>query len=130
MIEHPNASVLRRLYEAFARGDFAALSDLLADTVVWHVPGRSLVAGSYHGREELLGYFGQLVELSGGTFKAESRDIVANDKHVVSLEHLTAERAGKSLDIELALVVRVSDGRIVEARDYFSDQNVWDEFWS
>ncbi|PYS92087.1 MAG: DUF4440 domain-containing protein [Acidobacteria bacterium] len=130
MTEHPNAAVLRRIYEAFARGDFAALSDLLADDIVWHVPGRSLVAGSYHGREELLGYFGQLIELSGGTFKAESRDIVANDKHVVSLEHLTAERAGKSLDVELALVVRVSDGRIVEARDYFSEQNVWDEFWS
>jgi ketosteroid isomerase-like protein len=129
MTEHQNASVLRRAYEAFARGDFAALSELLADDVVWHVPGRSLVSGSHHGREALLGYFGRLMELSGGTFKAEPHDILANDRHVVSLEHLTAQREGKLLDVELALVVRVGDGRIVEARDYFSDQNAWDEFW-
>ena len=130
MNEHPNASVLRRAYEAFARGDFAALSKLLADEIAWHVPGRSLVAGSYHGREELFGYFANLIELSGGTFKAEARDIASSDAHVVSLEHLTAKRAGKSLDVELALVVRVQDGQIVEARDYFSDQKAWDEFWS
>jgi ketosteroid isomerase-like protein len=129
MTEHQNASVLRRAYEAFARGDFAALSELLADDVVWHVPGSSPVSGSHHGREALLGYFGRLMELSGGTFKAESHDILASDRHVVSLEHLTAEREGKLLDVELALVVRVGDGRIVEARDYFSDQNAWDEFW-
>ena len=129
MTEHQNASVLRRAYEAFARGDFAALSELLADDVVWHVPGRSPVSGSHHGREALLGYFGRLMELSGGTFKAESHDILASDRHVVSLEHLTAQREGKLLDVELALVVRVGDGRIVEARDYFSDQNAWDEFW-
>src|SRR5947209_2617646 len=105
MNEHPNASVLRRVYEAFARGDFAALNELMADEVVWHVPGRSPVSAAYHGREELFGYFGQLMELSKGTFKAESRDILASDRHVVSLEHLTAEREGKTLDIELALVV-------------------------
>src|SRR5437763_14508155 len=130
MNEHPNASVLRRVYEAFARGDFAALSELLADDVVWHVPGRSLVSGSHRGRDELLSYFGKLVELSDGTFKAESRDMATSDTHVVSLEHLTAERAGRSLDIHLALVVRGSDGRIVEGRDYLSAQNVWDECWS
>ena len=130
MTEHPNASILRRTYEAFARHDVAALGDLFADDVVWQVPGRSALSGVFRGQDEVFAYFRRLREMSGDTFKAESRDFTASDEHVVSLEHLTAERDGKTLDLELALVVRVRNGQIAEARDFFSDPNAWDEFWA
>jgi ketosteroid isomerase-like protein len=68
--------------------------------------------------------------MSGGTFKAEARDFMTSAEHVVSLERLTGARDDKTLDIDLALVVRVRDGQIAEARDFFSDPNAWDEFWS
>ena len=130
MSEHPNAAVLRRAYEAFTRHDVATLGELFADDVVWHVPGRSALSGTFRGQEQVFTYFRHLGEMSGGTFRAEARDITASEQHVVSLEHLTAERDGKTLDLELALVVRVRDGQIAEARDFFSDANAWDEFWT
>jgi ketosteroid isomerase-like protein len=130
MSEHPNAAVLRRAYEAFVRGDFAVLGEVFAPDITWHVPGRSQVAGAHRGREAVFAYFGQLMALTGGTFKAEPRDIAASDAHAYSLEHLTGERAGKTLDVDLALVVSVRDGQIIEARDFFSDQTAWDEFWA
>jgi ketosteroid isomerase-like protein len=130
MSEHPNAAVLRRAYEAFARQDVATLGELFADDVVWHVPGRSALSGVFRGQAEVFGYFHNLREMSGGTFKAEARDFTASDKHVVSLEHLTGARDGKTLDLELALVVHVRAGQIAEARDFFSDPNAWDEFWA
>jgi uncharacterized protein len=130
MTEHPNASVLRRAYEAFARRDVATLGELFADNVVWHVPGRSALSGTFRGQDEVFAYFRGLREMSGGTFKAESRALMASDEYAVSLERLTGERDGKTLDIELALVVRVRDGQIAEARDFFSDPNAWDEFWA
>ena len=39
MTEHPNVELARRGYEAFAKGDLATLTELLADDVVWHVQG-------------------------------------------------------------------------------------------
>ena len=130
MSEHPNASLLRRTYEAFARHDVATLGELFADDVVWHVPGRSALSGDFRGQDEVFAYFRRLREMSGDTFKAEARDFTASDEHVVSLEHLTAERDGKTLDLQLALVVRVRAGQIAEAHDFFYDPNAWDEFWS
>ncbi|HEX8071351.1 MAG TPA: nuclear transport factor 2 family protein [Pyrinomonadaceae bacterium] len=129
MSEHPNAAVLRRAYEAFLRGDFDTLGEVFAPDITWHVPGRSQVAGAHRGRDAVFAYFGRLMELSGGTFRPDPRDIAASDAHAVSLEHLSAVRAGRTLDVDLALVVRVQNGQIVEARDYFSDQAAWDEFW-
>ena len=130
MTEHPNASVLKRAYEAFARRDVATLGELFADDVVWHVPGRSALSGTFRGQDEVFAYFRGLREMSGGTFKAESLALMGSDEYAVSLERLTGEHDGKTLDIELALVVRVRDGQIAEARDFFSDPNAWDEFWA
>jgi PPOX class probable F420-dependent enzyme len=59
---HPNACLLEAFYQAqaafYAGGDdTTALRGLLADDIVWHVPGRSPIAGHYHGHQEVLGYF-------------------------------------------------------------------------
>jgi uncharacterized protein len=43
MSEHPNVARLRDAYAAFAKGDFAAPSDLFADDVLFHVTGRNQV---------------------------------------------------------------------------------------
>ena len=41
------ASVVERFYAALAEGDVAAARDCWADDAVWHVPGRSDLAGDY-----------------------------------------------------------------------------------
>ena len=49
---HPNARLIRDFHERqnrfYAGEDEGHVSPMLAADVVWHVPGRSLVAGSYH----------------------------------------------------------------------------------
>lgn len=130
MSEHPYASLMREASAAFSRGDIDALKQMIAEDVIWHVPGRSVVSGTYRGHEKLFGYFGRLMELSGGSFKVEVHDVVASDEHVVNLDRLSGTRGGKTLDIDLALVVHIRGGKIAEAWDLFSDQYAWDEFWS
>ena len=39
MSEHPNATVVRNMFEALRKGDMQGMSAALADDVVWHEIG-------------------------------------------------------------------------------------------
>src|SRR2546421_516658 len=49
MTADQNVATMRRAYNAFNTGDVGTLTELMDDTV-WHLPGRSSMAGDYHGR--------------------------------------------------------------------------------
>ena len=81
---HPNEAVIRKGYEAFSKGDIETLqNEVLTDDIVWHFPGRNPLSGDYKGISEVLGFFGQLGERSGGTFQATLEDVFANDERGV-----------------------------------------------
>lgn len=127
---HPNAELVRNGYEAFAKGDVAAAISAFADDIVWHVPGRSAVAGDYHGPDGVMGFFGKLMEVTGGTFALELHDIMGTDDHVVALLKSTAERDGRSLSADVVHVWHVRDGKATEFWALAVDQYGGDEFFS
>ena len=92
MTEHPNVELTRRGYEAFAKGDLATLSELIADDVTWHSNDAGPLSGTYHGRDEVFGFFGRLAEETAGTFRLDVHDVLANDEHAVALCTLSASR--------------------------------------
>jgi uncharacterized protein len=53
-----------------------------------------------------------------------------DDGRVVGIQHNTAKRDGKHLDVEVCLVFQLEDGRITEGAEHFRDLYAWDEFWS
>src|SRR5262245_65865850 len=90
-----NQALIERGYEAFARGDIPTVLQVLAEDIFWHVPGRGPLSRDYRGHSEVLGFFGQFMKLSGGSFEIQVDDILANQDHVVVLCTESAERAGK-----------------------------------
>jgi len=102
MTEHPNVELTRRGYDAFAAGDLAALSELLAGDVTWHVRGVGPLSGDYHGRDEVFAFFGRLAEETAGTFRLDVHDVLANDEHTVALCTLSASRGTKSVETPVA----------------------------
>jgi len=130
MADHPNADVVRRGYEAFSAGDMNALAEVMDENVLWHVPGNNQLSGDYKGRDDTFAYYGKLAELTGGTFKVELHDILANDEHTVGMHRDTATRDGKSLDTNEILVFHIRDGKIVEGWEAYIDLATVDEFWS
>ena len=130
MADHPNIQVFMRAYAAFAAGDFEALADVFDEHVVWHNPGRNPLSGDYEGRDAAFASFAEEFERSGGTYRPEIHDVLANDEHTVALMHVTAERNGKTLDMNYALILHIEDGKIVEGWDIWTDQTTLDEFWS
>jgi uncharacterized protein len=129
---HPNEDLLREAVAAFQRGNMEALQNkYLAEDIRYHIPGRSPVAGDYEGVAEVLGIFGRLFELSGGTLRIELHDVVANDQHAVALFSTRAEREGRQLDGDEVLICHPGpDGRLAEIWTQPGDQYAADEFWS
>ena len=127
---HPNEDLARKGYQAFSTGDMDTLNELFADDVVWHLGGRSPLAGDYRGKDEVFGVLGKFAELSGGTFKLDVHDILANDEHVVALVKATAQRDGKSLDDNGVQVLHVKDGKVTESWFHPGDTYASDEFFS
>jgi ketosteroid isomerase-like protein len=130
MTDHPNLEAARAGYEAFARGDMTALNDLLSDDIVWHNGGNNILSGDYEGKEAVLGFFGRLVQETGGNFKNEIHDMLANDDHGVALVNQSATRGDKSLEGRSVHVFHMSDGKMTEFWAFPEDQNLTDDFWT
>lgn len=128
-MSHPNTDVLHRAYEAFSRGDIAALSSIFADDISFSIPGSSQMAGEYKGQEAVFGLLGRIAEVSGGTYRLEPHAITAEDEHVVGLVAATGERNGKRASWNAVHVFHVDDGRLTEFWE-FPDQPDFDEFWA
>lgn len=127
MAEHPNVARIKAGYAAFATGDFAVLNDLFAADVVWHVPGRSQLAGDYQGRDAVFAFFGKLMEVTEGSFHLDVHAILADDEHAVALTFGTASRGGQSLTDMAAHVFHLRDGKVTEYWDAPTDQYAFDE---
>lgn len=128
---HPNAERFRAGYQAFMSGDMEALrGEYLTGDVVWHAFGAGPLSGDFHGPDEVIALFGRTFELSGGTFRVEVHDAVANDDHAVVLGTVTAERAGKRLHQRYTHVAHMRDGKLSESWIFSEDQAALDSFWS
>jgi uncharacterized protein len=127
---HPNEDLARQGFAAFARGDMEAVKQFLAEDTRWHFPGRSPLSGDYEGVAEVLGVFGKVFELSGGTFQSELHEVFANDEHIVMLVTDRAEREGRKLHDNVAQVFHVRDGKVTEAWIHHADLYSVDAFWS
>jgi len=127
---HPNEVLLRRGLEAFSKGDMEGVAALFADDVVWHTPGRGPLAGDHRGKDQVMSMLGKQAELTGGTFRAEPHDILANDEHGVLLATVRAERRGKTWQDNGLLVFHIHNGKASEVWLHPGDQYAGDEFFS
>ena len=130
MTDHPNLERARAGYEAFASGDLATVMDLFSDDIVWHSGGNNILAGVYEGKEAVLGYFGRLMQETGGSFKNDIHDLLANDEHGVALVTSSATRGGKSYEENSVHVFHMRDGKVTEYWSFAEDQSLVDEFWA
>jgi ketosteroid isomerase-like protein len=124
-----NAAIMRRAVDAFGSGDMATLTELFAPELKWHIPGRSVIAGDYNGRDAVFGLFGKLMELTNGTFRVEAREIIGDEKGGVFVMNDTGERNGKRLDVMITIRVHLESGKFVEMWEHVADLYAYDEFW-
>jgi hypothetical protein len=130
MTDHPNLEIARAGYAAFASGELATVMDLFSDDIVWHIGGNNILAGVYEGKEAVLGYLGRLMQETGGSFKNDIHDLLANDEHCVALVSSSSTRGGKSFEGNAVHVLHMRDGKVTEYWSLHEDQSLVDEFWA
>ena len=125
-----NVASIRSAFAAFAQGDMGTLQEVFAPDIVWHEPGRSNVSGDYQGIDATLGFFGDLFQRSGGTFKAELLECGEIAPDLVScLINVSGHATNGSLDQRSVLVFQQRSGRTAQVWNFSSDQYAQDAFW-
>src|SRR5262245_31791395 len=125
-----NGALIRRAYEAFARGDTEGAIAGCSKDIFWHVPGRGPLSRDYRGHAEVLGFFGHFMELSGGTFRLRVDEVLAKGDRVVVLCTESARRGERSWSSPQVHVWSVKNGKATSFQEYCGDQQSEDEFWS
>jgi ketosteroid isomerase-like protein len=124
-----NEAVVRRLFDAFARKDGFGLRGVFADDAVWRVPGDSVMAGTYDGRDAIFRFLGRLPKETGGTYGSRLIDVLASDDRAAALYRATGERNGRTLDLDQLLLFRLEDGLIREVLALPCDPATFELFW-
>ena len=127
---HLNEEIVRSAFEAFANGDTDTLRQLMDQDAVWHTPGRNQLSGDHRGVDAILGFFAKTMELSGGTFRMEVHDVVANDDHAVALFDARAEREDRTYEDRNVLVIHIRNGKLIETWLMSQDRYAADEFFA
>ena len=127
--------VLARLHEAqgafYAGGAAEPLRALLADDVAWVVPGRNLIAGDYHGIDEVMAYFARRRNLAARTFRMHPGDLLTGDgDHVAVLTNGTATIGGIERRWSTVGLYRLHLGRVASCWLLPLDQGAFDAIWS
>jgi uncharacterized protein len=120
---------LERQRAMYAGGDTRPVAEMLAEEIVWHVPGSSAIAGDHRGRDAVLRYFAVRRELTGATMRIASQGELAGEDVVVSLADGRATLHGREATWRTAGVYRVADGRIAEAWLVPLDLEAFDAVW-
>jgi RNA 2',3'-cyclic 3'-phosphodiesterase len=127
-------SVVRRFHSEqsrlYAGGSVEGVRELLAEDVVWHVPGASALAGEHRGVEAVLAYMDARRRIMDGTFRVLVHGAAVIAGRVVQLAGGAAVRDGREVAWETVGVFRVSDGRIAECWLVPFDQAAFDSIWS
>jgi ketosteroid isomerase-like protein len=127
--------LLARLHRAqnsfYSGGEEGELRTLLAPDITWHVPGRNLIAGTYRGHEEVIGYFTRRRGLAGNTFQITRRDVLTGEgTTIAALTDGQATLAGTTQRWSTVGLYRTAAGRVAECWLMPTDPEIFDRIWS
>jgi uncharacterized protein len=121
--------IVRRGYKAFGEGDMDTLRAIMTPDVVQSVPGNNQTSGEHKGIDEVLGLYGQLFELSGGSLSVELKSVTTQGDKVVAVHHTKAEHNGRSLDTDETIEFSFSGEKVSRLDETTADEAAEDAFW-
>lgn len=114
-----NVDIVRRAYDAFARGDIAALRQVLSPDIEWRTTPDVPFLGNYRGIDEFLAAMNEWTEPFDELTTTVEEMIDTGDRVVV--RHRMRGRgtdSGAEVDLVLWQVVTVENGQLTRMHDF------------
>lgn len=124
------AEFLARQRAMYLGGPVEAVEAMLAEDIVWHVPGASTIAGDHRGRRAVVDYFVRRRALAGGSMEITKLVELSHGDTVVQLADGRAVLFGREAEWRTAGVYRVADGMIAEAWLVPLDLDAFERAWN
>ena len=119
-----NVAVVRAMFDAFNRGDFAAALDVLDEDIEWQVPHIAAldapVSGVIRGRNKLVeNYFAQWLE-AWETYAFQATEVLGHGEDVFVAGLQTGRGRNRGLDVNVPTFhgVTLRDGKIGVMRTF------------
>lgn len=125
-----NESLVRGIFNAFARREGHASRSSFAEDAVWVVPGSGAMAGVYRGRDEIFRFLERLPKETDGTYASELLDVLTSDTRAAALYRARGTRRGRALELDQLLLFRIEDGLVREVQALPSDPDTFEAFWA
>lgn len=127
--EHPNAALMRRLFDAFGRRDGAAVVAMFDHDVVWRVGGATPMSGEYRGWREVVTFLRRTTRETDGTYTSSLVWAAGGDEQAAAVYRAHGTRNGVDLDIEQLLLCEIRGGRIASATAIPFEAERFARFW-
>ena len=124
---HPNITLVNNFFTAYGSNDLGGIKKVLAQNILWHVPGEHPLSGTKKGISEVLDFLGKL---SKGAFKAEPLVMGVNDNYVIDCHRNWSNlKNSENLNAMSCLLWRIEDNQIVEVYNFPENQKDVDTFF-
>jgi steroid delta-isomerase-like uncharacterized protein len=121
-VEEQNKDLVKRMYEAWEKGDLEAYKEVVAPEYVWYLPSISTEPKS---REETI-EFGKMLPIAFPDFSYSIEELIAVEDRVISLfifrgthegEFMGIPATGNKIESSGVMISRIENGKIVEDKE-------------
>jgi uncharacterized protein len=119
----------RRQAEMYAGGSTDSVAELLADDIVWHVPGASPIAGNHRGHGGVIEYFKIRRRVADNSMRLHPGEMLTEEDLVVQRVDGTAVIGGESVRWRAVGIYRRQAGRVAEVWLVPLDLQKFDRVW-
>ena len=121
MSEETNIKLIQEAYQTIKAGDIPSFLNILAENVLWIVPGMPNVpfSGTWQGRQQVEQFFGRTAEVQD-VVEFEPEEFIAQREKVVVLGHFTmhVKATGKLSRSQWVHVWKVEGDQVSYMREY------------
>jgi ketosteroid isomerase-like protein len=115
-------TIVRELYDAYAKGDGARMAQFLHDDIDWVIYAPVDVfpfAGVRHGRQAVLGALSDIAaSYLLRSYLPEVMLVDGDRAAVMSDVHFVQKSSGRAMRFRLANFLRLENGRVIEFREF------------
>jgi ketosteroid isomerase-like protein len=115
----PNVDTARSAYEAFGRGDLAALQGDFVEDAVWVTSDELPLGGVVEGRDAIMGNFAQIPNY-WSSFSVEPEEFIDAGDYVVVRGTQRAGNDKGSFEAPFVHLMKFADGKVVRG-EFFTD---------